>query len=101
MRHDEFGEWLIETFQFERQKAGKYAGRVRIIEYSNVIKVTDIDEEYKKDKLVSLFQACKPTTENPEPLGLEMYQEGAVKYYELLLDALGQYANFCHFHPPK
>ncbi len=101
MRHDEFGEWLIETFQFERQKAGKYAGRVRIIEYSTEIDVTDLDEEYKKDKLESVFQACKPTDENPEPFGLRCYPEGAVKYYDFLINALGQYANFCHFHPPK
>ncbi len=97
MREREFRNW----FPFNPKNLSRYCELLKIIQYSNVIKVTDIDEEYKKDKLVSLFQACKPTTENPEPLGLEMYQEGAVKYYELLLDALGQYANFCHFHPPK
>ena len=97
MREKDFRVW----FPFNKQNLDRYCELLKIIQYSNVIKVTDIDEEYKKDKLVSLFQACKPTTENPEPLGLEMYQEGAVKYYELLLDALKHYENFCHFHPPK
>ncbi len=107
MRIPEFTTWL-ENWKKPRGghlKKGNFDFYMRIPREVEMAEGIDLDKEFRKDKMTSLYNSYKYSKQDkrnklPNPTNMKLHRE----IYAALSDirsALNHYRRFCEKHPPK